>query len=78
MIGAKCRVLRVKAMAPYGKNPSVLVYISNDQHIWLVNSGDAEVQLEAGELFGFNIGTWKEVAYRSLADVRIRSKPSTC
>ena len=49
-------------MAPYTKIPAVSVCVSADNHVYLLNGGSDEVVLEAGELFGFNLGSWKELA----------------
>ena len=36
------------------------VCIAKDLTIWLLNEGDAPVEVESGELFGYNIGSFTE------------------
>ena len=41
-------------------NSDIKVYITKQYRMFLVNSGNSEIKLEAAELFGFNTGSWQE------------------
>ena len=41
-------------------NEKVLVYITKSWKLFLVNTGDGDVSLNAGEVFGFNLGAFQE------------------
>ena len=43
------------------KDPGLEVAITTMEGVWLLNRGSNKVQLSAGELYGFNTGTYIEV-----------------
>lgn len=42
--------------------------MTNDLDIWLVNDSDTMIEVKAGELMGFNVGGFKEIALGNVAD----------
>ena len=59
-IDQKCTP-RIKAQCSCLREPSITIYIV-DYEVWLANSTDSEVTLAAGDLFGFGVGSFKEIA----------------
>ena len=55
--------LRICVAAKISRESKLQVaYTQNDQCFWLLNRSDTNVVLPSGELFGFNVGTYVEVA----------------
>ena len=50
----------VLACATSLMDEKVLVYITKSYKLFLLNTGDGDVSLNAGELFGFNLGAYQE------------------
>lgn len=59
-------LLRVSAAAPHPKAPNVMIYLTSSWETWLVNEGETQVELTSGEVYGFGIGTFKEVALSTM------------
>ena len=59
-------LLRVSAAAPHPKAPGVMIYLTSAWETWLVNEGETELELPSGEVFGFGIGAFKEVALSTM------------
>ena len=53
---------RVKAAADLGRVTGVQVCIGSDDSVWLHNLSGSNLDVPAGELFGFNTGSFVEVA----------------
>ena len=47
-------------MAKLHREPQIEVVITKDYCVWMLNRGTAEVDLPAGELFGFHMGAYVE------------------
>ena len=47
---------RTMATAAYPRLPAVL---TNSYDLWLVNEGETNAEIQAGELIGFNVGSFK-------------------
>ena len=43
------------------KEATIEVAFSTLQNIWLINRGSTKIQLSAGEICGFNTGTYVEI-----------------
>ena len=54
--------LRLEAAAPVGREPTLKVVSTTTGGLWVLNTGSEKCVLPHGELFGFNIGSWVEVA----------------
>ena len=54
-------------MAAYPRGPSNKVYINVELEIWMVNDAGTDAEVEAGELLGFNVGNFKEIALGATA-----------
>ena len=52
------------ATAAYPRLPAVL---TNSYDLWLVNEGETNAEIQAGELIGFNVGSFKEFALGAAA-----------
>ena len=53
---------RMLSWAKLTCNPDIEVYFTKSptEAVWLLNGTDEEIELEASELFGFSLGSWKE------------------
>ena len=68
-------------MAVYPRGPSIKIYINGELDLWLVNEADTDAEVEAGELLGFNVGNFKEIALGAMAAckvVQLRHVASCC
>lgn len=52
--------LRLEACATIARSTELQIGITSDS-LWILNRGTVGVDLAAGELFGFNVGTYQEV-----------------
>ena len=51
---------RFWARGPSLLKPEVMVYVTKTWRVFLVNSTEKDITLKAGELFGFNVGSFSE------------------
>jgi hypothetical protein len=51
----------VDACAVLAREPQLRVCVTTLGNRWILNKGDAAVTLSAGELFGFNLGSYVEI-----------------
>ena len=58
---------RIMATAVYPRLPAVKICLTNSYDLWLVNEGETNAEIQAGELIGFNIGSFKEIALGATA-----------
>lgn len=68
--------MRPEAKASLAREPGVQIMFTSMGSIWLVNKGTSKVELSAGELFGFNVGSFLEVqagllSIKSVHDKRV-------
>ena len=54
--------MRREASANLLREPKLEICVTTTGALWLINSGTENIPLVAGELFGFNVGSWVEVA----------------
>ena len=54
--------LRIDAAAALSREPDVQIALCNGSDLWLINRGAKRVELTHQELFGFNVGSFSEVA----------------
>lgn len=54
--------LRVKASATLSREPAVTLVLTSSGSVWLLNKQTTAIDLTAGELCGFNVGSYQEVA----------------
>ena len=52
--------IRTEVWAKVSRNQNVRICVTGADEIWLCNSADNEIVLDAGELCGFNVGSYKE------------------
>jgi len=55
-------LLRLEASANVARDPNVQVVLTSVGGLWLLNRTTSKIDLPPGELFGFNTGTFIEVA----------------
>ena len=53
---------RLQAGAPIAREPELHVAWTTTNGFWVLNKSSESKTLGAGELFGFNIGSWVEIA----------------
>lgn len=53
--------LRLEASANLAREPTIQVVCTTLGSLWLLNRTTSKVELKAGEMFGFNTGTFIEV-----------------
>ena len=53
---------RLEAAASIAREPDLQVAWTTTNGFWLLNKSSESKTLGAGELFGFNIGSWVEIA----------------
>ena len=53
--------LRLEASANLAREPTIQVVCTTLGNLWLLNRTASKVELKAGEIFGFNVGTFCEV-----------------
>ena len=58
---------RIMATAVYPRLPAVKICLANSYDLWLVKEGETNAEIQAGELIGFNIGSFKEIALGATA-----------
>ena len=49
---------RIMATAVYPRLPAVKICLANSYDLWLVKEGETNAEIQAGELIGFNIGSF--------------------
>ena len=54
-------VLRPEACAPIAHEPNLKMVLTSLGSLWIVNRTTDAIELQAGELFGFNTGAYVEV-----------------
>ena len=54
-------LLRIDAAAVVAREPQVKVVVTTTGSLWLVNQSEEKVTVHAGELFGFNVGSYAEI-----------------
>ena len=54
-------------MAAFPRGPSIKLCINAELELWMVNEADTDAEVEAGELLGFNVGNFKEIALSAMA-----------
>lgn len=54
-------VLRPEACAPIAREPNLKMVLTSLGSLWIVNRTTDAIELQAGELFGFNTGAYVEV-----------------
>lgn len=61
---ASCCFLRIAAVAPIARATGLEIVFTSDDQVWILNrkSDATDHELCAGELCGFNLGEWHEVA----------------
>ena len=47
------------ATAVYPRLTAVKICLTNSYDLWLVNEGETNAEIQAGELIGFNVGSFK-------------------
>jgi len=55
------RFLRQEGCAPIAREPNLHVVLTTLGSIWVLNKSQNQIVLPAGELFGFNTGSYVEV-----------------
>lgn len=58
---------RITAAAQYPRSPAIKICVTDTMDMWLVNDTDTMAELKAGELVGFNVGSFKEIALGTVA-----------
>lgn len=66
------------AAAVNTRAPSTKICLTNEMDLWLVNEGSSEAEIDAGEIMGFNIGSFKEIALSAMAIHLICKHVFTC
>lgn len=74
--------LRREASANLLREPKLEICASTTGALWLINKGTENITLDAGELFGFNVGSFVEVSAGLRRFVRLnrcfKGTASTC
>ena len=53
--------LRLEGCATLARDPDLQVVVTSLNSVWVVNRGTSAKELAAGELFGFNTGSFLEI-----------------